>query len=170
MHDERNSESVAAKARTNVERQSDRELRVTRVFNAPARIVFEAWSRPELFTQWWVPTSTGMTLLSCDMDIRVGGTYRLVFQHPAFPEPMAFHGKYLEVVPPSRLVWTNEESGGPGPVTTVTFEEKNGQTHVVVVDLYPSKESLDEAAASGATSGWPEQFSQLDEMLETMSA
>jgi uncharacterized protein YndB with AHSA1/START domain len=149
---------------TTVERKSDRELVVTRTFNGQARIVFEAWTRPELFKRWWVPKSSGMTMLSCEMDVRVGGTYRLVFSHPSFEKPMAFFGRYTEVIPSSRLVWTNDESEG-GAVTTVTFEEKGGETLVVLHDLYPSKKALDDAIASGATSGFGDQFAQLDELL-----
>jgi uncharacterized protein YndB with AHSA1/START domain len=150
---------------TTAERKSDREMVVTRTFNAPARIVFKAWSTAELFKQWWVPKSFGLTLLSCEMDARVGGGYRLVFRHPASEQPMAFFGRYLEVVPNARLVWTNEEGGEAGAVTTVTFEEKGGATLVVMRDLYPSKEALDEAIASGSTGGFTETFTQLDELL-----
>ncbi|HEX4825784.1 MAG TPA: SRPBCC family protein [Candidatus Polarisedimenticolaceae bacterium] len=154
--------------RTTSERKSDRELVVTRTFNAPARIVFEAWTKAELFKRWWVPKSFGMTLLSCEMDVRVGGTYRLVFRHPDFPEPMPFFGTYVEVIPNARLVWTNDEGGDGGAVTTVTFEEKGGKTHLVMTDLYPSKQALDDAVASGSTSGgMVEQFEQLDELFAT---
>ena len=163
------SKSAPMKGSTTVERTSDRELVVTRTFDGPARIVFEAWTRPDLFTRWWVPKSTGMSLLSCEMDVRVGGTYRLVFRHDAFPEPMAFFGRYLEVTPHSRLVWTNDESA-EGAVTTVTFEEKNGTTLLVLRDLYPSKEALDAAIASGSTGGFGEQFEQLDDLLDTLGA
>jgi uncharacterized protein YndB with AHSA1/START domain len=152
------------KNRTKVERKSDRELVVTRTVNGPARIVFEAWTRPELFKRWWVPKSSGLTMLSCEMDVRTGGTYRLVFSHPS-GQPMAFFGRYIEATPPSRLVWTNDEGGEGGAVTTVTFEEKGRETTVVLHDLYPSKEALDEAIASGSTSGFDEQFTQLDELL-----
>src|SRR5262245_57177780 len=124
-----------------------RELVVTRTIDGPACPVFEAFTKPELFKRWWVPKSMGMKLLSSEMDARTGGTYRLVFDHS--PEPMAFHGKYLEVVPHSRLVWTNDEAGGGGPVTSVTFEEKGGKTLVVMRETYPSKEALD-AAGTGA--------------------
>lgn len=155
------------KNRTKVERKSERELIVTRIFNGPARIVFEAWTKPELFKRWWVPKSSGMTMLSCEMDVRTGGTYRLVFSHPSSGQPMAFFGRYIEATPPSRLVWTNEEGGESGAVTTVTFEEKGGETTVVMHDLYPSKKALDEAIASGSTSGFDEQFAQLDELLLT---
>jgi uncharacterized protein YndB with AHSA1/START domain len=150
---------------TTVERKSDRELVVTRTFNAPARIVFEAWTKPELLKRWWAPKSFGLTLVSWDADVRVGGAYRVVFKHASAPEPMAFFGKYLEVNPGSRLVWTNEEEGDGGAVTTVTFEEKDGKTLLVMRDLFPSKEALDQAIASGSTSGKEETFAQLDEVL-----
>jgi uncharacterized protein YndB with AHSA1/START domain len=152
---------------TTVERKSGRELVVTRTFNAPARIVFEAWTRPELFKRWWVPRSIGLTLLSCEMDVRVRGGYRLVFA--GNPEPIAFFGKYLEVTPHSRLSWSNDESPD-GAITTVTFEERGGRTRVVVHDLYPSKEALDAAIASESTGGFTEQFEQLDELLVTLGA
>ena len=170
MDPRRESEPAPLKNHTTVERKSERELVVTRTFDGPARIVFEAWTRPELFKRWWVPKSTGMSLLSCEMDVRVGGSYRLVFRHDAFPEPMAFFGRYIEVTPHSRLVWTNEEDEGGGQVTTVTFEEKGGKTLLVVHDLYPSKEALDAAIASESTGGFSEQFEQLDELLVTLGA
>ena len=163
-------EATPMKNRTTVERTSERELVTTRAFNGPAHIVFEAWTTPELFQRWWVPKSSGLTLLSYEADFRVGGRYRLVFSHPAAPEPAAFFGTYLEVTPHSRLVWTNEEGGEGGQVTTVTFEEMGGQTLLVVHDLYPSKEALDEAIASDATGALPEQFEQLDELLLTLGA
>src|SRR5919112_2085639 len=131
-----------ARRETTVERKSDRELVATRTFNGPARLVFEAWSRPELFRRWWVPKSFGITLLSCEADVRVGGQYRFVFGHGE-AKPMAFFGRYLEVTPHTRLVWTNEEGEGTGPVTTVTFEERGDQTMLVMHDLYPSNEALD---------------------------
>jgi uncharacterized protein YndB with AHSA1/START domain len=161
----RSSQSNPLSDRTSVERRSERELVVSRTMDALPRIVFEAWTHPGLFQRWWVPRSCGLTLLSCELDVRVGGAYRLVFQHPAAPEPMAVHGRYLEVTPPSRLVWTNEESGGNGQVTTVTFEEREGRTLLVMSDLYPSKEALDEAISSGSTSGIDETLNQLDELL-----
>ena len=161
------SDPTAGKNRTTVERKSDRELVVTRTFNGPARIVFEAWTKPDLFKRWWVPKSSGMTMLSCEMDIRTGGTYRLVFSHPASKQPMTFFGRYIEVTPHSRLVWTNDEGDDDGAVTTVSFEEKGGETLVVLHDLYPSKEALDGAIASGSTGGFGEQFEQLDAFLVT---
>jgi len=154
--------------RTTVEKKSDREVVVTRTFDAPARLVFEAWSKPELFKKWWVPRSMGMTLRSCEMDVRTGGTYRLEFgEDPA--NPMAFFGKYIEVVPGKRIVWTNEESGDAGSVTTVTLEERDGKTFLVLSERYPTKEALDEAG-TGAQDALHETFGQLDELLTELSA
>lgn len=161
-------DSNPIKNKTTAERTSDRELVTTRSFNASAQIVFKAWTTPELFQRWWVPKSFGLTLVSYEADVRVGGQYKLVFSHPAAPEPMAFYGTYLEVTPYSRLVWTNDEGEEAGQVTTVTFEEKDGKTLLVVHDLYPSKAALDEAIASDATGALPEQFDALDEILVTL--
>jgi len=108
--------------------------------------------------------STGVSLLSCEADVRVGGKYRFEFGHEA-SKPMAFFGRYIEVTPHSRLVWTNDESDD-GAVTTVTFEEKRGETLLVLHELYPSKEALD-AAIAGMESGMLETFAQLDELLVT---
>ena len=168
MDARKETETTATKHRTTVERTSDRDVVVTRTVNGPARLVWEAWTRPELFRRWWVPKSFGMNLLSCEMDVRVGGTYKLVFSHPQSAEPMAFFGRYNEVVPPSRLVWTNEEGGEDGNVTTVTFEDRGDETLVVMHDRYPSKEALD--AGIGATAGAGETFDQLDELLVTLGS
>jgi uncharacterized protein YndB with AHSA1/START domain len=162
-------QAILSKFARHVEgKRNEREFVVTRTLNAPPRIVFEAWSKAELFQRWWVPKSFGLTLLSCELDVRVGGVYRLVFPAPAGQEPMAFHGRYLEVTPPSRLVWTNEEAGGNGQVTTVTLEESAGKTLLVMRDLYPSKEALDEAIGSGSTCGMDETLNQLDELVATL--
>ena len=168
MDKRKESEPRPMNNRTTVERKSVRELVVRRTFKGPARIVFEAWTKPELFKRWWVPKSMGMSLLSCEMDVRVGGRYRLVFGHDA-SQPDEFFGRYIEVTPHSRLVWTNEEAGDGGPVTTVTFEEKGGKTLLVLHELYPSKEALD-GAIVGMEGGMPEQFEQLDELLVTLGA
>src|SRR5690349_18812659 len=164
------SDGTTGKNRTTVERRSERELVVTRTFNAPARIVFAAWTTPELLKRWWTPKSFGVSFLSCDADVRTGGTYRFVFSHASSEQPMEFFGRYIEVTPPSRLVWTNDEAGEVGAVTTVTFEERGGATTVVMRDLYPSKDALDAAIASGSTSGFSETFEQLDELFVTLGA
>lgn len=163
MDASRGSDAAPTKNPTTVERTSDRELVVTRTVNSPARLVFKAFTEADLFRQWWVPRSYGLNLLSCDMDVRVGGEYRLVFQHEE--STMAFFGTYVEVTPPSRLVWTNEEGDGV-TVSTVTFSESDGRTVVVVHDLYPSKDALD--ANFGSTGAMPEALDQLDELLASL--
>jgi uncharacterized protein YndB with AHSA1/START domain len=163
------SESAPTKHRTTMERKSE-ELVITRIFDAPPRIVFEAWTTPDLLMRWWMPKSLGVSFLSCEADVRTGGSYRFVFSHPASEQPMAFFGTYLEVTPPSRLVWTNEEGGEGGAVTTVTFEEQGRRTRVVMRDRYASKEALDQAVASGSTSEFSESFEQLDDLLAILGA
>ncbi len=170
MDKRKDSDTNRTKNSTTVERKSDRELVVTRTFNAPAHVVFNAWTKPELLKRWWAPKSCGISFVSCEADVRTGGTYRFVFSHPSAAQPMAFFGRYLDVTPPTRLVWTNDEGEGPGAVTTVTFEEKAGETLVVIHDLYPSKQALDDAIASGSTGAWGEQFEQLDQLFVAMEA
>jgi uncharacterized protein YndB with AHSA1/START domain len=167
MDARRDGEPSPMKNPTTVERTSDREFVVRRTFNGPARLVFEAWTTPELFKRWWVPKSMGMSLLSCEMDVRVGGKYRLVFAVDA-SKTMAFFGRYLEVTPHTRLAWTNEEGDGGEAITTVTFEEQDRKTLLVLHERHPSKEALDDAI--GATEGMPETFEQLDELLVTLGA
>lgn len=158
------SELIAVGNLTKVERKSDREVVVTRSFDAPAHLVFEAWSNPELFKRWWVPKSLGMILHGCEMDVRTGGTY-----HLNFGDGMDFYGRYLEVIPPSRIVWTNEEGGDNGSVTTVTFTETDGKTLLVVSELYASKEALD-AEGGGAAEAMYETLGQLEELLIELAA
>ena len=162
------SSPTSGRNRTTVERTSERELVVTRTFNAPARIVFEAWTTPELLKRWWAPKSYGVVFVSCEADVRSGGSYRFVFSHPSSQQPMEFFGRYIDVVPPTRLVWTNDEGAEGGAVTTVTFEQRGGKTIVVMHDLYPTKEALDAAIASGSTGGFSETFEQLDDLFVTL--
>ena len=159
------NEETAATYRTSVERTSDREIVVRRTIRGPARLVFEAWSRPDLMMRWWMPRSVGIPFVSCEADVRTGGTYRFVFKHPDFEEPMAFFGRYIEVIPNARIVWTNEESGESGSVTTLTLDDRGDETLLVIRDVYPSKEAADEAMESGAIGGFSEMFDQLDELL-----
>ena len=167
MNASRASEPTPVKNSTTVERTSEREFAVTRTFDAPARLVFEAWTKPELLKRWWVPKSMGVSLVSCEADVRVGGTYRFVFDL-GDSKTMAFFGKYLEVEPHSRLVWTNEEGDGGEAVTRLTFEEKDGKTLLVLRERHPSKEAVDEAIGFGE--GLRETFGQLDEVLATLTA
>jgi uncharacterized protein YndB with AHSA1/START domain len=167
MDARRESEPAPVKNGTTVERTSERELVVKRAFNGAARIVFEAWTKPGLLKRWWAPKSMGVSFLSCEADVRVGGTYRFVFGHDG--KTMEFFGKYVEVAPHSRLVWTNDEAGDGGSVTTVTFEEKGDETLLVMRELYSSKEALD-AAGTEAAEGMGVTFGQLDELLVTLGA
>lgn len=160
------SESLPMDNPTTIERTSERELVITRTFNALARLVFEAWTTPELLKRWWTPKSFGISFVSCEADVRTGGTYRFVFSHADFEQPVAFFGRYVEVTPHSRIVWTNEESAD-GAITTVTFEDNGGTTLLVLHELYPSKQALDDALASGSPGAAPEQFELLDEVLAT---
>ena len=160
--------SEVTKYETTTERTSGRELVVTRTFDGPARLVFKAWTTPELLKRWWAPKSLGITLVSCEVDVRTGGTYRFEFGVPGSDQPVAFFGRYLEVQPDSRIVWTNEESED-GSVTTVTFEERDGRTLLVISDRYPSDAALDAAIASGSVAGYDEQFEQLDGVLADLS-
>jgi uncharacterized protein YndB with AHSA1/START domain len=169
MDARRESEPTPAKSRTTVERTSERELVVKRTFNAPARLVFEAWTTPDLLKRWWAPRSSGLLLLSCEADPRVGGRYRFVFGSDAM-KPLEFFGRYIEVMPHSRLVWTNEEGEGVGPVTTATFADVGGKTQVVVSDLYPSKKALDDSLASEMEPAVRETHEQLDELLVALVA
>lgn len=155
-------EATPSKNPTTVERTSERELVVRRTVNGPPRLVWEAWTKPELFRKWWVPKSFGLTLLACEMDVRVGEQYQLVFRHE--DSTMAFFGTYVEVTPYSRLVWTNEEGSGGTTVTTVTFEDVGGRTLVVVHDLYPSADAIE----SGSSNAMPESLDQLDELLASL--
>ena len=168
MNDGKDSQPNRAKNRTLAERKSDRELVITRTFDAPARLVFEAWTTSELFMRWWAPRSMGVPLLSCEMDVRTGGKYRIEFGQDAANSMGVFYGRYIEVVPNARIVWTNDEEAD-GAVTTVTFEEKGDQTLLVLSELYPSKEALDQAM-DGMDEGMPEQFEQLDELLVALGA
>lgn len=165
--DQRVNDAAATAGHATESRREDRELIITRTFDGPARHVFAAWTTPELLMRWWAPKSFGITFISCEADVRTGGTYRFVFGAPGHDQPMAFVGRYLEVDPPTKLVWTNEESGADGSVTTVTLEEKNGKTLLVLRDVYPTKDVLDAAIASGSTGAYPEQFEELDRLLAT---
>lgn len=164
MDDPRVNEPLRVKSSTDVTRRSERELVITRTFDGPVDVVFAAWSKPELLMRWWAPKSFGITFLSCEADVRTGGTYRFVFGHPASDQQMAFVGRYLEVIPPTRIAWTNEEAPD-GSVTTVTLTEKNGKTLLVLSDVYPSKDALDAAIESGSQGAYPEQFDALDIVL-----
>jgi len=165
--DQQVSSQGAGQSRTAVERKSDRELVVTRTFDAPPHLVFKAWSQADLFRRWWVPEGAGISLVSCDMDVRTGGKYRLEFSAGS-AGTMAFYGKYLDVVQNERIVWTNEEEE-EGAVTTVTFEDKGGKTLLTFSEIYPTTEALEEAM-TGSAAGLPTQLDQLEELLSSLEA
>jgi uncharacterized protein YndB with AHSA1/START domain len=155
---------------TTVERTSDRELVVTRTFDAPAHVVFDAWTKPELLKRWWAPKSFGVSLFECEQDLRVGGAYRFAFgRDPKNPE--VFSGRYLGVDPPARLVLTQiyERMAHVGEaVVTADFAEIEGRTHLTLRQLFPSKEALEGALASGMERGMRITLDQLDELVASM--
>lgn len=164
--DQQVSGASSAQNPTSVERRGDRELVVTRTFDAPPSLVYKAWSQPELFRRWWMPKSaSGVSLVSCEMDVRTGGKYRLEFGAGG-SETMAFYGKYLDVVPNERIVWTNDE-GVEGAITTVTFEDQGGKTLLTFHEAYPTREALEEAL-QGSAAALPEQLDQLEELVSGM--
>ena len=164
------------KNRTTLERTSDREIVVTRIFNGPPRIVFDAWTRPDLVSRWWAPLSMGVSMVSCDADVRAGGRYRYVLK-PPHSDPFAFVGTYREVTPHTRLVYTtiyvpkgNDEQDESGAaVCTVTFEDRGEKTYLVSREVYPSKDVLDAVLATGMESGMRVTMDQLDELVASLS-
>lgn len=160
----------AMKNETIVERTSDRELVVTRTFDAPAQIVFDAWTKPDLLKQWWAPKSFGVSLFECEQDLRVGGAYRFAFgRDPTSPE--VFTGRYLEVDPPARLVFTQiyERMAHVGEaVVTAIFDESQGRTRLTLRQVFPSREALEGALASGMERGMRITLDQLDELVASM--
>ncbi|MCI0432018.1 MAG: SRPBCC family protein [Gemmatimonadetes bacterium] len=165
----------AAKNVTTMELRSDREIVISRAFNGPARIVFDAWTNPALVKRWWAPASRGVTVVGCDAAVRAGGTYRYVLRLSTGHE-VAFSGTYAEVTPPSRLVYTQifepaASGANPGAeqlVITVTFDERDGKTHVVLHSLCPSKEVRDQILATGMEQGMRETWDQLDELVASL--
>jgi len=171
----REGSETAVTSRTSIERQSDRELVVSRTFDGPARIVFDAWTRPELVSRWWAPSSHGAAMVSCDADVRVGGHYRYVVR-PGKGGEFAFSGRYEEVTPHSRLVYTaffepralGPATGAEPVIVTVTFDEQGGRTRVVSREVYPSKEVLDGAIATGMERGIHATMDLLDELVASL--
>ena len=166
----RQTSDSAGKSETIVKRTGDRELVVTRTFNAPAHIVFDAWTKPELLKRWWAPKSFGVSLFECEQDVRVGGAYRFAFgRDPKNPE--VFTGRYLEVDPPSRLVLTQLYgwmSDVGDVVVTAAFEESQRRRRLTLRQLFPSKEALEGARASGMERGMRITLDQLDELVASM--
>jgi uncharacterized protein YndB with AHSA1/START domain len=167
---ERKSGEPTSKNQTTMELKADRELVITRTFNAPARIVFDAWTKAELVKRWWAPKSHGVSIAECNADVRVGGSYRYVLR-PKEGDDIAFSGKYTEITPHSRLVYTQffEPMRDAGAViVTITFEEQGAKTRLVSHELYPSKEAREAALGSGMEHGMRETMDQLDELVASL--
>jgi uncharacterized protein YndB with AHSA1/START domain len=160
----------AAKNQTTMELRADRELVIERTFNGPQRVVFDAWTRPELVRRWWAPASHNVAVVSCEADVRVGGAWRYVLRRDTGDE-FAFSGTYLEVTPHSRLVYTSWFEAIPGAevVCTVTFEDRDGKTHLVSHELYPSAEAREGALSAGMEHGMRETMDQLDELVGSLA-
>jgi uncharacterized protein YndB with AHSA1/START domain len=158
-------------SRTEVERASGRELVIRRFFHAPPRLVFDAMTKPELLRRWWAPRSLGVALIDCEGDVRVGGRYRYVFGRPGEPV-MAFSGVYREVVPGSRVVYTQifepTPEAGEGLITS-EFQAHDAGTMLVSRELYPSQEVLEGVLASGMERGMRESLEQLEELLRALA-
>jgi uncharacterized protein YndB with AHSA1/START domain len=147
--------------------EGDREIVISRTFNAPARLVFDAVTKPELLKRWWAPKSLGVALVQCDADVRPGGTYRYVMQKGNGPL-MAFSGTYREESPPARLVYDEifEPMAALGSAhVSVTFEEHDGKTRYVMRSVYASKQARDGVVASGMEKGMRESMDQLEALV-----
>jgi uncharacterized protein YndB with AHSA1/START domain len=158
---------------TTLERTSDREIVITRSFRAPPRIVFEAFTKSEHVRKWWAPRSRGVELVACDADVSVGGAYRYVMRVRDLGD-MAFSGRYVELTPPSRLVYTQvfEPMKDAGEaVVTVTFDAEPGErTKMTSRERYPSKDALEAAIQSGMEGGMRESMDQLDVLVAAIFA
>jgi len=155
---------------TSMELRDDRDVVIARTFNAPARLVYDAWTKPEFVRRWWAPRSHGVSLVVCDADIRVGGAYRYVMRKDGdgADGDIGFSGRYVELTPHSRIVLTQifEPMADAGEVViTVSFDEVDGQTHLVSQERYPSKEARDAAVGAGMEQGMRESMDQLEALV-----
>lgn len=163
---------------TSMELKGDREIVIARTFNGPPRIVFDAWTRPELVRRWWAPDSRRVVVTACDADLRAGGTYRYVLRLEKTGHQFAFSGRYTEVTPHSRLVYTElfePDAGGANPgdiplIVTVTFTGRDGKTDLVSHSLCPSPEVRDAILASGMEHGMRETMDQLDLLVASLQS
>jgi uncharacterized protein YndB with AHSA1/START domain len=166
---ERKSTESAPMNQTTMQLEADREIIISRTFDGPARIVFDAWTKPELVKRWWAPKGRA-TIVSVDADVRVGGKYRYVLKADV-GEAFAFSGSYTEITPHSRLVYTQsfEPMADAGSaIITVTFDERDGKTRLVSRELYPSKEAREAALSSGMEEGMRETMDQLDVLVASL--
>jgi uncharacterized protein YndB with AHSA1/START domain len=148
----------------------DREIVMTRSFAAPARLVFEAYTKADLVAKWWAPKKCGVEMVSCEAEVRVGGKWRYTLRNPD-TEVVAFYGEYREVTAPERVVYTEQFSkfpDGPPVIVTVTFVERDGRTEMTSTQLYPSKEVREMVVATGMEFGANETLNQLEEVLRSL--
>lgn len=152
---------------TSMELVADREIVIALVFRAPARIVFDAWTRPELVRRWWAPRSHRVEVVDCQADVRAGGKYRYLLRKDG--RDLGFSGTYREVTPHARLVYTQVFEPVPGSevIVSVTFDERDGETHLLAHELHPSKEARAAALATGMEQGMRESMEQLDELVDS---
>ena len=147
---------------------SDHEIRMTRLFNAPRPLVFEAMTKPEHVTQWWGRLGEGYSVPVCEIDLRVGGRWRFVNRHPH--GEAAFHGEYLEVAPPGRVVFTEIFEDFPDTVSVVTAElaEEDGKTRLIATVRYPSPEVRDMVLSTGMSTGAGISYDRLEDLVESL--
>ena len=153
----------------NVTTPSDREVVVTREFDAPARLVFEAWTNCKHLPHWLLGPE-GWTMPKCEVDLRVGGKYRFGWFRPETGKGFEMYGSYVEIDPPGRLVSTESMEGAPGEtLNTIILEEIEGRTHMTLTIVYDSKEFRDMVLKTGMTRGMEASFDRLSGYLESQT-
>jgi uncharacterized protein YndB with AHSA1/START domain len=160
--------SVANSETFQVSTPSDREIQMTRLFNAPRHLVFEAMSKPEHIRRWWGCLGDGYSVPVCEVDLRVGGRWRFVNRHPQ--GEAAFHGVYREIAPPERVVFTEifEDFPDTESVVTSVLTEENGKTRLTVVSRYPSREIRDMVLQTGMERGAAISYDRLEDVIATL--
>jgi uncharacterized protein YndB with AHSA1/START domain len=160
--------SVANSETFTVSTPSGCEIRMTRLFDAPRDLVFEAMSKPEHIKRWWGCLGEGYSVPVCEVDLRVGGAWRFVNRHPK--GEAAFHGVYREIDPPERVVFTEifEEFPDAESVVTAVLTEENGKTRLTATVRYPSLEVRDAVMQSGMAHGAAISYDRLEEVAQEL--
>jgi uncharacterized protein YndB with AHSA1/START domain len=148
---------------------SDREIHMTRLFDAPRQLVFEAMTKPEHVRRWWGCLSEGYSVTVCEIDLRVGGAWRFVGRGPTGEYP-AFYGVYREIAPPERLVYTEVFEPFPDAesIVTTVFTEENGKTRVDITALYPSMDVRDTVINTGMAEGAALSYDRLEDLVREL--